>query len=157
MNDRCIGLIGGLGVGATTHYYEKLFEAHEASGRVLDLVMAHAETPRVFDFVRSGDRNGLAAYLAGFVRRLEAAGAAFAVIPAITPHFCLRELISISTLPVMDIIAPLQAEIGMRRFRRLALFGTRFVVESGLYGLVADVDFVLPTPAEIGFIHDTYV
>src|SRR5215472_17598797 len=108
MNDRCIGLIGGLGVGATSYYYEKLFEAHEAGGRPFNLVMAHAETQRVFDFVSAGDRNGLAAYLAGFIRRLQAAGATLAVIPAITPHYCIRELVPISALPIVDIIAPLR-------------------------------------------------
>jgi aspartate racemase len=157
MNDRCVGLIGGLGVGATTYYYEKLFAAHESSGRRLNLVMAHAEVSRVFDFVRANDRAGLAEYLAGFIRRLEAAAATLAVIPAITPHFCIRELVSMSALPIVDIIAPLRREIAMRGFRRMALFGTRFVVESALYGLVPDVEFVLPRPPEIDFIHDTYV
>lgn len=153
----CIGLIGGLGVGATTYYYEKLFEAHESSGRRLNLVMAHAEVSRVFDFVRANDPAGLASYLAGFIRRLEAAAATVVVIPAITPHYCIRELASISPLPIVDIIAPLRREIAMRGFRRMALFGTRFVVESALYGLIPEVDFVLPTPPEIDFIHETYV
>jgi aspartate racemase len=157
MNDRCIGLIGGLGVGATSYYYEKLFQAHEASGRPFNLVMAHAETQRVFDFVRAGDRNGLAAYLAGFIRRLEAAGATLAVIPAVAPHYCIRELVPISALPIVDIMAPIRTKISMLGFRRMALFGARFVVESALYSMVPGVEFVLPRPAEVAFIHDTYV
>jgi aspartate racemase len=157
MSDKCLGLIGGLGVGATTYYYERLFAAHEASGRRLNLVMAHAEVPSVFDYVRAGDRAGLAAYLAGFIRRLEAAGATFAAIPAITPHYCIRELVQISSLPVVDIIAPLYTEIRSRGIRRVALFGTRFVIESAIYGLVPDVEFILPKPEEIDIIHNTYV
>jgi aspartate racemase len=156
MSDRCLGLIGGLGVGATTWYYQKLFEAHESSGRRLNLVMAHAETSRVFDFVRAGDPLGLAAYLTEFIRRLAAAGATIATIPAIAPHFCIRELAPISPLPVVDIIAPLSSEIRSRGFKRLALFGTRFVIESSLFGLVPDAEFVLPRPPEIDIIHDTY-
>jgi aspartate racemase len=156
MSDRCLGLIGGLGVGATTLYYEKLFEAHESAGRRLNFVMAHAETSRVFDFVRADDPLGLAAYLVGFIRRLEAAGATIATIPAITPHFCIRELATISPLPVVDIIAPLSSEIRSRGFKRLALFGTRFVIGSALFRLVPEVEFVLPEPPEIDIIHDTY-
>jgi aspartate racemase len=156
MSDRCLGLIGGLGVGATTWYYEKLFEAHESRGRRLNLVMAHAETSRVFDFVRAGDPLGLAAYLADFIRRLAAAGATIATIPSITPHFCIRELAPISPLPVVDIIAPLSSEIRSRGFKRLALFGTRFVIESSLFGLVPDAEFVLPRLPEIDIIHATY-
>jgi aspartate racemase len=157
MSERCLGLIGGLGVGATTYYYEKLFQAHEAAGRRLNLVMAHAEISRVFDFVRAADPAGLAVYLAGFIRRLEAAGAAIAVIPAITPHYCIRELIEISALPIVDIVTPLRKEIKTRGLGRVALFGTRFVIESALYGMVPEAQFVLPRPEEIDIIHDTYI
>src|ERR1700722_19838784 len=67
---RCLGLVGGLGVGATIHYYRSLAKAHAARGLALDLVMAHAETERIFEFVSAGDRVGLAAYLAAFADRL---------------------------------------------------------------------------------------
>jgi aspartate racemase len=157
MSERCLGLIGGLGVGATTYYYEKLFAAHEATDRRLNLVMANAEISRVFDFVRAANPAGLAAYLAGFIRRLEAAGATIAVIPAITPHYCIRELVEISALPIVDIIAPLRKEIEATGLRRVALFGTRFVIESALYGMVPEAQFVLPRPEEIDIIHDTYI
>src|ERR1700758_768894 len=97
--NRCLGLVGGLGVGATIHYYEELAKAHEAKGRTLDIVIVHAETPRVFDYVQANDRDGLAAYLNGYIRRMKAAGAEVAAIPAVTPHFCLRELVATSPLP----------------------------------------------------------
>src|ERR1700680_3136598 len=93
---RRLGLVGGLGVGATIHYYEKLAKAHEAQGRTLDIVIVHAETSRVFEHVRADDRDGLAKYLTGYIRRLEAAGAEVIAIPAVTPHFCVRELMATS-------------------------------------------------------------
>jgi aspartate/glutamate racemase len=79
---RCLGLVGGLGVGAAIHYYKILAEAHEKQGVSLDLVMAHAEAARVFAYVQAEDREGLANYLTGFLRRLQAAGAELAVVPA---------------------------------------------------------------------------
>src|SRR6266851_2682569 len=90
---RCLGLVGGLGVGAIIHYYQKLVRAYEEQGRTLDIVITHAETSRVFEYVEAGDRDGLAEYLLVFIRRLKVAGAEFAAIPAITPHYCVRELI----------------------------------------------------------------
>src|SRR5271165_431470 len=42
-SSRCLGLIGGLGVGAAVHYYVKLAKAHHAVERTLDMVMVHAE------------------------------------------------------------------------------------------------------------------
>src|ERR1700694_1874008 len=154
---RCLGLVGGLGVGATIHYYEKLAKAHEAQGRTLDIVIVHAETSRVFEYVRADDRDGLAEYLIGYIRRLKAAGAEVIAIPAVTPHFCVRELIATSPLPVFNIFEPLVRELAARAARRVAVFGTRFVMESALFGKVNEVEIVKSRPHEVDYIHNTYV
>ncbi len=154
---RCLGLVGGLGVGATIHYYQKLARAHEEHGRTLDIVITHAETSRVFEYVQAGDRDGLAEYLLGFIRRLKAAGAEFAVIPAITPHYCVRELIAASPLPLFNIFDPLVEELAVRDIRRVAVFGTRYVMESSLYGFAGDVAIIRPTADEMDIIHSTYL
>lgn len=65
---------------------------HEAQGRTLDIVITHAETSRIFDYVQAHDREGLAEYLKSHIHRMNAAGAVIAAIPAVTPHFCVREL-----------------------------------------------------------------
>src|SRR5262249_2214085 len=150
---RCVGLLGGLGVGAAIHYYTKLAKAHESRGRTLNLVMAHAETSRVFAYVQAEDRDGLAQYLAGFINRLRDAGADIAVIPAITPHYCCQELVAISPIPIVDIFDPLIHEIKVRSMRRASVFGTRYVVESSLYGFVKECEIVLPRPDEVELIH----
>jgi len=143
-------------VGAGVHYYRALAKAHEVQGRTLDIVIAHAETPRVFEYVQAGDRDGLAEYLLGFLRRLHAAGAEVGVVPAVTPHFCIRELAALSPLPLFNIFDPLNAELAARSARRVAVFGTRFVIESDLYGMAPGVEFVRPQPGEIDTIHTTY-
>jgi aspartate racemase len=154
---RCLGLVGGLGVGATIHYYEKLANAIEALGLTPDIVIIHAEISRVFEYVQAGDRNGLAEYLVGYVRRLKAAGAEIAAIPALTPHFCVHQLIAMSPLPVCNIFDPLVRELAARGVKRAAIFGTRFVMESALFGELGDVEIVKPTPDEMNYIHSTYI
>jgi aspartate racemase len=154
---RCLGLVGGLGVGATVHYYEKLAKAHEARGCALDVVIAHAETPRVFEYVQAGDRNGLAEYLNGYIRRLKAAGAEVAAIPAVTPHFCMRELGAMSQLPVVNIFPPLVRELAARGAKRVAVFGTRFVIESAIFGELGATENIQWKPHEVDLIHKTYV
>ena len=156
-NGRCLGLVGGLGVGATIHYYRMLAKAHEERGRIPDIVIAHADTPRVFEYVQAGDREGLAEYLNTFLRRLKAAGAEVGAIPAVTPHYCVRELMATSPLPLFNIFEPLTKELAARGTQRVALFGTRFVMESGLFGLVDGVEFVHARPDEVDSIHNTYV
>lgn len=154
---RCLGLVGGLGVGATTHYYQKLVKAIEERGRTPEIVIAHAETSWVFDYVQANDPKELASYLCGFISRLKAAGAEVAVIPAVTPHFCLRELALASPLPVLDIFKPLVRELKTRAVRRIAVFGTRSVMESGLFGFAGDVDIIQARLDETDYIHNTYV
>ena len=152
-----MGLVGGLGVGATIHYYEKLAKTHEGQGRTLDIVIVHAETSRVFEYVQANDRDGLAEYLNGYIRRMKAAGAEIAAVPAVTPHFCVRELIAISPLPVCNIFEPLVRELAARATRRVAVFGTRFVMESGLFGEVREVEIIKWKTSEADYIHNTYV
>ena len=154
---RCIGLLGGLGVGAAMHYYRKLAEAHDREHRTLDLVMVHAEASRIFEYAAADDREGMARYLAAFIDRLNAAGAEFAVIPAVTPHFCIRELLAISPLPVLNLFDPLTRELAARSLKRVSLFGTRFVIESALFGMADGVEVIQPRQDEVEYIHRTYV
>jgi aspartate racemase len=67
-----------------------------------------------------------------------------------------RELVPISPLPVLSIIEPLAEEIRARGARRVAVFGTRFVIESNLFGLVEGVEFCQMKEEEIEYIHTTY-
>jgi len=154
---RCLGLVGGLGVGATHCYYENLVQGLEAQGRTLDVVIVHAQISRVFEHVQANDRKGFAQYLAGYIRRLKAAGAEIVAIPAITPHFCIRELLATSPLPVFNIFEPLLQDLKARAVRRIALFGTRFVMESALFGEVSEVEIIKSRPDEVDYIHNTYV
>ena len=154
---RCIGLIGGLGVGASVYYYQELAKAHAARGRVLNLVMAHAHVDRVLGAVQADDKDGLASYLGGLIARLHAAGAEFAVVPAVAPHIAIAELIQLSPLPIVNLIDELKREIEARQLRRVALFGTRFAVESRLFGHLDHLEVVTPQPGEVDYIHATYL
>lgn len=156
-NSRCLGLIGGLGVGAAVHYYQRLAKGCEQHGLTLDIVITNAYTPRVFQFVEANDRAGLAEYLNGYIRRMQAAGAELAVIPAVTPHFCIEELVATSALPIISIFDPLREELARRMIGRVAIFGTRFVIESDFFGALAGVEIVRPRPDEIDLMHTTYV
>ena len=154
---RCLGLIGGLGVGATVYYYQRLARACEKLGFALDIVIANAQTPSVFAYVEANDRIGLAEYLNSFIARLKAAGAEMAVIPAITPLYCAKELAATSALPLVSLIDPLNRELAARKARRVTIFGTRFVIESNMFGALTGVEVVRPGPHEVDMIHKTYV
>jgi aspartate racemase len=103
---RNVGLIGGLGPGATVHYYRELARAQAG-----EMLIVHADMDRVLGDVRRGDRIGLAAYLARLIERLAHGGAELAAISAITPHICIHELEKISALPLVNIIEEVGLEI----------------------------------------------
>lgn len=151
-----IGLIGGLGVGSTVHYYRELAKAHQARGRAMRLLVAHADMNRVLEAARQDDRAGMAAYLAGLLARLAAGGAQVGAVSAVIPHMCIRELAGLSPIPLVNVVEETAREIRRRGFRRVALFGARYVVESRMFGQLGDIDVVMPEAAEIAAIHDAY-
>ena len=152
----CVGIVGGLGVGATVHYYEKIAAACKARGVVPDLVIVHADVDRGQGFVRDGKLDALADYLASFIDRLGAADAKAAVLPAVTPHICITELTARIRLPLINIVESIGSELRTRKLKRVALFGTTFTMEGSLWGQLSGVEIVKPQPDEIAFVGKAY-
>jgi aspartate racemase len=156
-NERCLGLIGGLGVGATIHYYTELVREHSARGQVPNLLIVHADVNRVLRDAAAGDTPRLAAYLAELLQRLSSAGARIVAIPAVTAHICMAELVELSPIPLVSLPAAILREIQIRQLKRVALFGTRFTMETRMFGQLPGVEVVVPRADEVDFIHAAYV
>ena len=153
---RCLGLIGGLGPGATVHYYRGLIAAHEAAGRVPRMLIAHADVDRARTLAEGKRLDELARYLGGLIAGTAAGGAEMAAIVAITPHICAAELTALSPLPLIDIVSEVAEAVRARGLGRVALFGTRSTVESRMFGRLG-VEVVMPRPDEVERIHNTYL
>jgi len=150
--NRCLGMVGGLGVGAAVHYYVELCRACPG----IDLVMIHADMHRVLPFVQANDPRGMAEYFAGIIGRMKSAGAEIAVLPAVTPHMCIGELREISPLPLIGILEPAAQEVRRRGIRRAVIFGTRMTIESRMFGALEGVELLRPSPEELDYIHKSY-
>jgi len=153
----CLGLIGGLGVGATVYYYQELVKAHVARECVPNLLIVHADVNRVLQYAAAGEINQMTEYFLGLLRPLHMAGAQLAAIPAVTPHLCEPVLVRRSPIPLVSLVDVISREVHSRKLKRVALFGTRFTIETGLFGRLKGVDVVTPTTAEIDFIHQAYL
>jgi aspartate racemase len=149
---RNFGLIGGLGPAATVHYYQELTKAKAG-----EMLIVQADMEYGLKYVQRGDRAGLAEYFARLIDRLAKGGAELAAIPAVTPHICIRELEKISPLPLVNIVEVTGEELRSRGFKRVALFGTRYVVESRMFGMLEGVDVIVPEPDQVQAIHDAYM
>jgi len=156
-NGLCLGLVGGLGVGAASYYYQELAKTHSERGAVLNLVMIHADVTRVLRHAAAQETELLAEYLSGLIGRMADAGAKVAAIPAVTAHICEPRLREISPLPLVSLVEEIVREVHARKLKRVALFGTRFTVETGMFGRLQDVDVIRPKPNEIDLIHETYL
>jgi aspartate racemase len=154
---RTLGLIGGLGVEAGIYYYQHLLKAHGQLGVPLRMVLVHADVGKAVAHVTAGEHDELAAYLVGLIGQLAGAGADLAVIPAVTPHICIDAVRKASPLPLVSILDALARDLQNRGVERIVLFGTRFVIESDLYGaLPRSIDVVRPKPEEIARIDHLY-
>ncbi len=154
---RCLGLLGGLGPAATVYYYRALVGAIERQGCAPRLIIAHADIKRVYEYVNGKDYDGLARYLAGLIAQMQAGGAGFTAIVAATPHICAPQLSRRSTLPLIDMMTEVAAALRARQLKRVALIGTRFTIETRMFGRLGDIDVVMPKPDEIERIHGIYM
>jgi aspartate racemase len=153
---RVLGLIGGLGPGATVYYYNELIAAHKAQGRVARMLIAHADVDHGRPLAEAGKLDELARYLNGFIDATAAGGAEMAAIVAVTPHICAAQLAPLLRVPLIDMVSTVADAVRARGLKRVALFGTRSTVESKMFGRLA-VDVVMPKPDEIDFIHNAYL
>ena len=152
----CVGIVGGLGVGATVHYYEKITAACKARDVVPDLVIVHADVDYGQGLVRAGKLDELADYIASFVERLAKVGAQVAVLPAVTPHIAIAQLNRRTRLPLLNIVDPIAAELARRKIARVALYGTIFTMQGSLWGQLKGAEIIKPQPEEMAFIGQAY-
>jgi aspartate racemase len=152
-----IGLIGGLGVGAAVIYYRAIAAGCVDRGAVPRMTIVHAHAPTALAHVAAGRIDALADYLAGFVVQLRSAGARLFAIPAVTPHIALEPLTTRESMPIVDMLEVTARGLRERGFSRVALFGTRFTIETSLFGALDSFDVVLPQPREIDEIHRVYL
>lgn len=152
----CIGIVGGLGVGATIHYYEKIAAACTARGVVPQLLINHADANTGQVFIRAGRLDQLGDYLAPYIEQLAAGGAEAVAIPAVTPHIAIAEIGARTRVPLINIMETLGAELRARKLRRVALFGTIYTMQGSLWGQVTDAEIVKARDDEMKFVGEAY-
>ena len=154
----CIGLIGGLAVGASLRYYKRLETECRRQGLELNLVLIHANLQTVERYLKSGQAEAYAVYIAGLVERLAAAGATAAAITSVASHYGFAEVEARSKLPLVSILRVIRDEIEARGMRRVALFGSGYAMRSELYGALRQTaDVVRLTPEETTEVDAIYM
>lgn len=156
---RTIGIIGGLGPEATIDYYKRIiayFHSRNQSLAVPEIVILSVDITRLFAMVEAGDRDSLAAWLAGKVRALHAAGAEFAALSANTPHVVFDQVQAMSPIPLVSIVDATLAAARAAGYRRLGLLGTAFTMQSNFFARDGIAIFV-PDAGEQQRIHERLI
>jgi aspartate racemase len=152
-----IGLIGGIGLGATEFYHRRLVAGFAARKTTLNLTIAHADVEVETANLLSDDRAAQAGIFAGHARQLAGAGAECVVIPSVAGHFCIKEFEALSPLPPVNLLDAVAAYVTGRGFRRIGVMGTRTVMASRLYGRLPAVEIVPPGGPDLDEVHESYI
>ncbi len=91
-----IGLIGGIGPGATDYYYRRLISTFAERNSALDLTIVHADAPTLLRNLASNDVAAQTSIYARLTARLVSAGAECVAVTSIAGHFCIDAFKAIS-------------------------------------------------------------
>jgi aspartate racemase len=152
-----IGLIGGIGPGATDYYYRRLISTFARKNAILDLTIVHADTPTLLSNLARNDAAAQIAIYSRLTNRLVSAGAKCVAITSIAGHFCIDDFKAISPLPVVDMIAEVSRAIETRGLKRIGIIGTRTVMETRFYGRIASAEIVPPSEPDLDDVHQAYI
>jgi aspartate racemase len=103
------------------------------------------------DYLERGDLDGVGKLMLSSASKLQAAGADFLICPDNTIHQSMNYVALRSPVPWLHIAEVVAAEAAARRFKRVALTGTQWLVESEVYPeklAAAGVECVRPDEGE---------
>lgn len=151
-----VGIVGGLGPAATIFYYRELVAGFAAAGLVPRMFLAHADVNYVLAAAGARRLAELAAYMDEMLASLEAAGATVTAISAVTPHIA-EPLLTTTKARRIDLIDAVTDHLAQHRIRTVGILGTRFTVESSLFGRLDGVEIVQPEEEDIARMHELYL
>ena len=152
-----IGLIGGIGPGATDFYYRRLISTFARKNAPLELTIVHADTPTLLSNLARNDAVAQIAIYTRLTNRLVSAAAECVGVTSIAGHFCIDDFKAISPLPVVDMIAEVSRAIETRGLKRIGIIGTRRVMETRFYGRIAGAEIVSPSEPDLDDVHQAYI
>ncbi len=152
-----IGLIGGLGPAATQYYYRKLVAAHQNAGKLMKLTIAHADIATYFENMKAGDKQKQAQVFLQHVNELHGAGCDAVAVSTMAGHFCIDELMSISPVPILNIIPMLNEAFQAKGYERIGVLGSKVAMESKIYGGIHTAECVAPRGDALDRVSENYL
>lgn len=131
---KLIGLLGGMSWESSALYYRLINQA--AHGRLgghhnARSLMYSLDFDELNDLAAKGDWDRIAEVITKAARHLEAGGAAFAMLTAVTPHYVADKVADAISIPLLHIADPTGKLLQAAGHKRVGLLGTRYTMELG--------------------------
>src|SRR4029077_19179801 len=159
---KTLGVIGGVGPESTIDYYKNIiamYRERKRDGSYPQFVINSVNLKIGLDFMEVNNLAGMAEFLLKEIEKLPRAGAEFGIIAANTPHIAFDDVAPRSPIPLISIVEATCEFAKARGLKRLALFGTRYTMQSDFYQKVfsrAAINLVVPDAKDQDYIHGKY-
>lgn len=134
LKQKTIGLLGGCSNVATGEYYRFLNEAVNirlGGWEIAETLIAGMNFGNIEAFVRNDDWDGLEGYMKIKIDGLVAGGADIVLCVSNTLHRPLERLMATTPIPMIHIADPTGGAMQARGLSKVALFGTRPIMQMG--------------------------
>jgi len=159
---RILGIVGGTGPESTVDYYRSIIASWQRrtdDGSYPRLIINSVEAGGIFRDLAEQDHVRIAGAIVPAIEQLAAAGAGIALLASNATHLAFDQIAPASPLPLIHIVDAATDAAVAAGYRRLGIFGTRFVMESTMYPErfeARGVTVVVPTAEERDYIHARY-
>jgi len=159
---RILGIVGGTGPESTVDYYRSIvasWQRRNPDGSYPCVIINSVEAGRIFRLLGEGDFSAVAGDMTTAIDQLAAAGAGAALLAANATHLASAEIEAASPIPLIHIADAARDAARAQGYRRLGIFGTRFVMDAPMYPerfAAAGMTVVVPTTDEMEYIHAKY-
>jgi aspartate racemase len=138
MEDKSVGIMGGMGPEATVDLMLRVIQATPAKDDADHIRMIVDNDPKLPSRIKAlleGTGESPAPYLADMARRLESWGADFLAIPCNTAHYYYEDVQSAVGIPVLNMIELTTSRVvgDNPGIRRVGLLAATAVLKTGLY------------------------
>jgi aspartate racemase len=152
-----IGIVACSAEGAALCYRTICAEAPALMGRHAhpEISMHTYSLAMYMECIYRSDWGGVAELMLGSAEKLKACGAQLLICPDNTIHQALPKVLERSPLPWLHIAEEVGAEAQRRGFKRLAITGTKYLMEGPVYPQAlerAGIEYRIPSPLDRGRI-----
>ena len=138
MNNKKLGVVGGMGPMATSMFFERVIErtvAHKDQEHLDMVILNHATMPDRTQAILSGQHEDFLTQIEKDLQLLEYAGVQHIAIPCNTSHFFMDNLKKMTSVPIINMVEETAEEV-VRLFgksKKVTIFATNGTIHSGIY------------------------